>query len=48
MEHFIFPFKVCKMTTSDWWRQGRGLASDSEMVIVVNYVKLAVDFEVWF
>ena len=47
MEHYIFPFKVCKKTTGDWWRRGPR-SSDSKMVIAVNSIKFAIDFEVWF
>ena len=47
MEYFIFPFKIYKMTTGDWWRRGPS-SSDSKLVIPVNSVKFAVDFEVWF
>ena len=47
MKYFIFPFKVFKITYGDWWRRGPR-SSDGRMVIAVNSVKFAVDFEVWF
>ena len=47
MKYFIFLFKVFKITNGDWWRRGPR-SSDSKMVIAVNSVNFAVDFEVWF